>query len=145
MSYPVRRNLENWLDDPRRSMDEFVRSFFDRPLGFEGAGQVKVDVTEDDAAYTVHAELPGVTKEDIEVQIEGNLVALSAEVKRSSEKKEGDKLLHSERYYGRISRSFRLAHEIDDAGAQASFDNGVLSLVLPKKAAGLGRRKVEIK
>ncbi|UXY13891.1 Hsp20/alpha crystallin family protein [Chitiniphilus purpureus] len=144
MNHLVRRNLESLLDDPRRTMDELVRGFFDRPLGFEGAGQVRVDVSEDASNYLVHAELPGVAKEDIDVQIDGDLVSISAEVRRTSEHKDGDKVLRSERYYGRVSRSFRLGQDIDEGGAIAHFENGVLSLTLPKKPLEQGRRRLQI-
>ena len=96
---------------------------------------IKLDVTEDGKAYHVKAELPGVKKEDISVEIDGNQVSLSAEVKRASEKKEGETVVHSERYYGRQYRSFTLDKDIDRNGAQAKFENGILDLTLPKNGA----------
>ncbi len=93
---------------------------------------IKLDVSEDDKAYHVKAELPGVKKEDIAVEIEGNQVSLSAEVKRESEKKQGETVVHSERYYGRQYRSFTLDKEIDRNKAEARFENGILELTLPK-------------
>jgi HSP20 family protein len=101
---------------------------------------IKLDVTEDDKAYRVKAELPGVKKDDIEVEIDGNQVTLSAEVKREEEKKDGETVLHSERYYGRQYRSFTLAKDIDRAKAQAKFDNGVLELTLPKSEGNSSQR-----
>lgn len=97
--------------------------------------EIKVEVKESNGEYTVQAEMPGVKKEDINVQIDGNRVAISAEVKRESEQKEGERVLRSERYYGAVARSFTLAAEVDEAKASASFENGVLKLKLPKKAA----------
>ena len=102
--------------------------------------EIKVEVKESNGDYTVQAEMPGVKKEDINVQIDGNRVAISAEVKRESEQKEGERVLRSERYYGAVARSFTLANEIDEAKATAKFENGVLSLTLPKKAAASGRK-----
>ena len=102
--------------------------------------EARVDVKEAPDRYVVSAELPGVNKEDIQVQIDGNRVSLSAEVKRSSEQKEGERVLRSERYYGAIARSFQLAGEIDEARAEARYDAGVLTLTLPKKAAAAARR-----
>jgi HSP20 family protein len=110
------------------------------PAEVQALGQVKIDVKEDDKSYTVHADLPGVKKEDIHVNIEGNTVAISAEIKRESEKKEGEKLLHSERYFGKVYRSFTLGHDIDEAASKAKFENGVLDLTLPKKTAGAAKR-----
>ncbi len=81
------------------------------------------------------AELPGVKKEDIEVSIDGNHIAISAEVKKEHEEKNGERVLRSERYYGKFSRSFQLAQDVDESTAQAKYSDGVLQLVLPKKAA----------
>jgi HSP20 family protein len=104
------------------------------------APEIKVEVKESASDYRVTAELPGVAKEDIHVEIDGNRVSISGEVKRESEQKEGERVLRSERYYGAVARSFSLANEIDEAKAEAKFENGVLSLTLPKKAATGGRK-----
>ena len=101
---------------------------------------IKVDVTENDKGYVVHAEVPGVKKDDIHVTIEGNQVSISAEVKRETEKKEGDRVLRSERYCGSSYRSFVLPSDIDEAASEAKYDNGVLELKLAKKAAVTGRK-----
>ncbi|MDP2155818.1 MAG: Hsp20/alpha crystallin family protein [Sulfuricella sp.] len=116
--------------------DDLVKGFF-RPVRFEGVTQqmqIKMDLKEDDKAYHVHAEIPGVKKEDIHVTIEGNQVSISAETKKEKEEKEGEKVLRSERYYGKVYRSFTLGHEVDDAKATAKYNEGVLELTLPKKA-----------
>lgn len=102
--------------------------------------EIKVDVKETDAEYSVGAEMPGVKKEDIHVQIDGNRVAIQAETKRESEQKDGERVLRSERYYGSVARSFTLASEIDESKVRAKIDNGVLSLALPKKKAPTARR-----
>jgi HSP20 family protein len=117
------------------AFDDLFRGFFMRPVRFDGQQdiQIKIDVSEDDKAYTVHAEIPGVKKEDINVNIDGNQVAISAEIKNEKEVKEGEKVLHSERYYGRVSRTFTLSDDVDEATAQAKYNNGVLELWLPKR------------
>jgi HSP20 family protein len=122
--------------DPFGDMDDLFKGFFMRPV-FEGQPQIqiKIDVKEDDNAYTVHADIPGVKKEDIQVSIEGNQVSVSAETKVEKEEKKGEKVLRSERYVGKVARSFTLPHEVDDAQAQAKYSDGVLELTLPKKAA----------
>ncbi len=102
--------------------------------------EIRVDVKESAGDYTVHAELPGVAKEDIHVEIDGNRVSISGEVKRQSEKKEGERVLRSERYYGNVARTFVLANEVDENKAEAKYDNGVLTLVLPKRAVAGGRK-----
>ncbi len=121
--------------------DDVFRGFF-RPVRVEGQPQVqiKVDVKEDDKSYTVHAEIPGVKKEDIHVTIDGNQVSISAEVKQEKEVKEGEKVLRSERYYGKVARSFTVASDIDESASQAKYTDGVLELVLPKKIAAASKR-----
>jgi HSP20 family protein len=135
-------NITRW--DPFEDFDDLLKGFFLRPMRVEGQGEqavrIKMDVKEDDKAYTVHAEMPGVRKEDIQVSIDGNQVSIAAEVKREKEEKQGEKVLRSERYYGRVYRAFSLAQDVDQEAARASFDNGVLQLTLPKKAASATRQ-----
>jgi HSP20 family protein len=119
------------------AFDDLFRGFFMRPVRFEGQQdiQIKLDVSEDDKAYSVHAEIPGVKKEDIHVTIDGSQVAISAEVKNEKEVKEGEKLLRSERYFGKTSRIFVLDQDVDEATAQAKYTDGVLELRLPKRTS----------
>jgi HSP20 family protein len=123
-------------------LKEFSRGFWVKPAAFPAGTSVemKVDVKEDDKAFTIRAEIPGVKKDDIKVDIEGNLVSVSAEVKQEREAKEGEKVVYSERTYGMASRSFTLPREVDAQGAKAEYKDGLLSLVLPKKANGSARR-----
>lgn len=130
-------------------LEDFFRGFFVRPVDFGGqslagintdAPQMRVDVKEKADGYEVHAELPGMKKEDIHVHIDGPVVSISAERKQEKETKEGDKVLRTERYFGKVSRSFQLGQEIDEAKASAKFNDGVLELVLPKKAEAQARR-----
>ncbi|MCX8085720.1 MAG: Hsp20/alpha crystallin family protein [Rhodocyclaceae bacterium] len=130
--------------------DDFFRGFFVRPIEMGALGSVaeapsiKIDVKEQEKAYVVHAELPGVKKEDIHVTIDGPLVSISAERKEEKEVKEGERILRSERYFGKVSRSFQLGQDIDDTAATAKFTDGVLELTLPKKAATQSKRlKIE--
>jgi HSP20 family protein len=101
---------------------------------------IKLDVTEDDKAYCVKAELPGVKKEDIQVEVKGDQVSISAEVKREKEEKKGETVVHSERFYGRQYRSFTLGQEIDRKNVAARFQDGVLELTLPKNGHGAAQR-----
>ncbi|QXL84694.1 Hsp20/alpha crystallin family protein [Comamonas sp. NLF-1-9] len=127
--------------------DDFFRDiapgFYVRPLHGDALpqpSQIRVDVKEDDASYCVQAELPGVPKEDIQVSIDGAVVTLRAEVQQHDEKKDGEKVLRSERYFGSVARSFQLPMEVDAAKAKAKYDNGVLTLNLPKKTEGKVQR-----
>lgn len=122
--------------DPFRDMEAFAFPRLRRLFGeMPEEVPIKLDVTEDDKAYYVKAEMPGVRKEDIAVDIEGNQVSLSAEVKREKEEKKGEAVVHSERYFGRQYRAFTLPAPIDRATAEAKFTDGVLSLTLPKTVA----------
>mgnify|MGYP003584812696 FL=1 len=127
--------------------DDFFKDiapgFYVRPLHGDGVptpSQIKVDVKETDGGYTVHAEVPGVPKEDIHVSIDGNVVSLRAEVRQHDQKTEGEKVLRSERYFGSVARSFQLPVDVDAAQAKAKYDNGVLTLTLPKKQGGNAQR-----
>ncbi|SDD15293.1 Hsp20/alpha crystallin family protein [Paraburkholderia lycopersici] len=101
---------------------------------------MKLDVTENDKAYTVKAEMPGVDKKDIDVKIDGNVVSIQAKVERKTEQKEGERVIRRERYSGSFARSFSLASDIDESGANAQYQDGVLSLTLPKKAPAEQKR-----
>jgi HSP20 family protein len=125
--------------DPLGDMvDDFFRGFLVRPVAVEGqvpVRRMKVDVAEQNGDYKVVAELPGVKKEDIKVNIDGDQVSISAETHVAKDAKDGERVLHSERYVGKVSRAFRLADEIDESRASAKYSDGVLELTLPKKAA----------
>jgi len=131
--------------DPFADIDDLFKGFFVRPVMFEGQPQmeIRMDMKEDDKAYTVHADIPGVKKEDIQVSIDGNRVSISAETRVEKEEKEGKKVLRSERYCGKVARSFTVAHDVDEAKAQAKYTDGVLELTLPKKA-GTATKKLAI-
>ena len=127
------------------AFDDLLRGFFVRPVSFEGnngqtAGQFRVEVSENEQAYTLRAELPGVKKEDININIDGDQVAITAEAKNEKEVKEGERLLRSERYYGKLYRAFALGQPIDDGTASAKYTDGILELTLPKKAAAQAKR-----
>lgn len=124
-------------------VDDLFKGFFVRPVVTEPAAaapRLKVDVSEQNGAFKVLAEIPGVKKEDIQVAIDGDEVSISAEVRKETDVKEGERIVHSERYYGKVGRAFRLGQEVDEANAQARYNDGVLELTLPKKAAASARR-----
>lgn len=124
---------------------DLMKGFWVKPLALPGGEELKlkVEVKEDDKAYTVHAEVPGVRKDDIQVEVDGNQVSIRAEVKREKEEKKGEKVLHSERYYGMVSRSFSLPADVDEKAVAASYKDGVLNLTLPKKA-GNGSHRIAV-
>lgn len=125
-------------------IDDFFRGFLVKPVAYDQSDEalrgIRLDVTEQAGAYAVHAEMPGVRKEDIQVRVDGDQVYISAEVRSEHEDKDGRRLVHSERYYGKLARSFRLGQDIDETKVEARFTDGVLELVLPKKAATAARQ-----
>lgn len=104
------------------------------------APALRVDVKETPEAYTLSADLPGVKKEDIHIEVESNVVTLSAETRREAEAKDGEKWLRVERAFGKAVRRLALPQEVDEARAEARFADGVLALTLPKKAPAATRR-----
>ena len=126
------------------NLETAFRRFFPATL-FEAADapqlKMRIDVTENDKAYTVKADIPGVKKDDINVRVEGNMVQIDARTATEREQRgDGDKVLRSERYYGSISRSFSLGQDVDASKVQAKYADGVLSLELPKAAPADSRR-----
>ena len=127
--------------------DDFFKDvapgFFVKPLHGDplpSASQIRIDVKETDKDFTVQADIPGVSKEDIHVSVEGSIVTLRAEIRQQDRQTEGEKVLRTERYYGEVSRSFQRPSDIDEANAKARYDNGVLCLTLPKKISSAPQR-----
>jgi HSP20 family protein len=124
-------------------LDDLFRGFFVRPVEMGNVAEapaIKIDVKEQEKAYLVHAEMPGIKKEDIHVTIDGPTVSITAERKQEKDVKEGERVLRIERYFGKVSRSFQLGQDVDDTAASAKFTDGVLELTLPKKAATQSKR-----
>ncbi len=125
------------------ALDDLFRNFglgpaWNQP---EFVSDMRVDIREDDDAYYIDAEIPGVDKDDIDVSVEGNRVAINAETKRENEKKNGKELI-VERSWGKAYRAFALPADIDGDRTEAHYDKGVLALKLPKKTNGAARRIV---
>ena len=129
------------------AFDDLLRGFFVRPVSFDGThghhetvSQFRVDVSENEQAYVLRAEIPGVRKDDINISIDGDQVAISADVKNEKEVKDGERVLRSERYYGKVYRAFALGQPVDEDAAAAKYNDGILELTLPKKAAAQAKR-----
>jgi HSP20 family protein len=116
-----------------------MKGFFVRPMGLpvgEGTAAVlaiRLDVQESEKAFQVLADIPGVSKEDTKVTVDGGVVTIAAQSRRQAERKEGERVVYRECTQGAVSRSFSLAQEVDAGAADARYENGVLSLNLPKK------------
>ena len=104
------------------------------------AGRARMDVFDKGDRFEVKVDLPGVKKEDIDVSVEGNRVSISATVKEEKEVKAGERVLHTERCMTGYARSFELPVEVSESGSEAVYENGVLSLTLPKRASATTKR-----
>ncbi len=131
-------DIDDMFERLNKSM---MRPFFREGMGIEP--QIKMDVKEADGKYLIHADIPGVNKDDIHVTVDGNRVSISAEMKQEKEAKEGERVIRCERSYGMASRTFTLADEVDEGQIQAKYNNGVLELTLPKKP-GSARKEIPI-
>lgn len=126
--------------DPFRGLDDVFRMPRSLLRGLPEEPQIKMDVSEDDKAFRVKAEIPGVNKDDIKVSIDRNQVSITAEVRKEKEEKKGETVIRSERYYGNQYRGFALQSDIDEAKAEAKYENGVLELTLPKREPATSRQ-----
>lgn len=122
--------------------DDLFKGFFVRPFPFpaETGLEIKLDVKEGDKEFLVQAEIPGVKKEDITVDVDGDTISLRAESKKEKEEKTGEKMVYSERSYGMVGRTFSLPADVDEKAVKAEYKDGVLKLTLPKKTNGAARR-----
>jgi len=107
-------------------------------------GAFRVDISEDEKAIYIEAELPGAKKEDITLQVEDGVLTISAERKQETEEKK--KNYHRvERVYGHFSRSFTLGDSVDQEHIDAKYENGVLHLALPKIEPVKNTKKIDVK
>ena len=134
--YPLRPTLFGNLFDTM--LEEFLTPAAEAARE-GGAFSPRIDVVENERGYQVEADLPGVTKNDLKVSVDGSRVTIEAEVRRETERKEGESVMHTERVVRKYARSFELPHEVDDAQAVAKLEHGVLTLTLPKKQAAQTR------
>ncbi|MCS0587788.1 Hsp20/alpha crystallin family protein [Massilia norwichensis] len=106
----------------------------------DGLAMPRLDVSETEKTFEVHAELPGVKKDDVKVSIDGQRVTIEGECQQANEQRQGEQVVYSERSTRRYQRSFTLPSEVDDAAAEARLENGVLALTLPKRQGNAAKR-----
>lgn len=131
--------------DPFRNAEDFFKEFSMMPSlrAFETEPRIRMDVSENDQAYMIKADVPGVKKDDIKIAIDGNNITIRVSKKEEKEEKAGGNMVCSERYYGEQYRSFTLPQDVDETKAEAKYQDGVLNLTLPKKA-GTGTKEITI-
>ncbi|CAJ1812910.1 MULTISPECIES: Hsp20/alpha crystallin family protein [Aeromonas] len=136
---PSRTSL---FDDLFRDM---ASGFYIRPLhGDPLPSQIRLDLKESDGNYVLQAELPGVAKEDIHVDIHGKQVTLKAEIRQFDSQNKDERTLRSERYFGSVSRTLELPVEVALDKVSARFENGILTLQLPKQVETPAPHRVTI-
>ena len=126
--------MQNFMD---RLIEETARPMRGMVESYEGlTGGLALDVDEEETSYTVTTSLPGVRAEDIKVNLHDDLLTIEAEIPaknvEKTEGKNGRKVLMQERAWGKFSRSIRLPQTVKSESVEAAYDNGVLTLTLPK-------------
>jgi len=128
-------------------VDGILRGFYDSPVSTwntsADSGRLAMDVIEDDTTYVVTADMPGISRAEVSVTIDKNVLTISAESKDEISQNKR-KVLRHERYSGKYARSLRLGEDIDEDKVSAEYRDGVLRLVIPKKAT-VAPRQVEVK
>ena len=131
----IRHNPVRNLWQIRDEMDKLFNHFSSRPFDGEEMPEVdwspRVDIFENKDKFVLKAELPGMSKEDIKVTMQENVLTVKGE-KVAQERGEKDDVHLSERRFGKFARSFRLNDPINSKTIEASFSDGILTLELPK-------------
>lgn len=128
-------NLFDQLVSPSRALGE----------GKEGFFSPRIDVSETADSYEISAELPGVSKDDINITLEEGVLTLEAEVHREEKKEKEGRVIRQERRYGKYMRSFNLGADVSETDIDASFRDGVLTLKAPKREPSQPQRqRIEI-
>jgi HSP20 family protein len=133
-------NLRSFQEEMNRMFNEFFQGGTGGEQGWlAGAWTPPVDIYETDDALILKAELPGVSKDDVSIEVHNNTLILRGERKHEAEVKE-DRYHRVERAYGTFQRSFLLPTMVDQENVQASYHDGVLELRLPKSEAAKPKR-----
>jgi HSP20 family protein len=126
-------------------LDELVPGGFDwTGRGLTGVTYPNVDIAETETGYTIKADLPGLAREDIKVNVADGVLSVSGEKKREVEKREKNRYYHFERSWGRFCRSFTLPTHVDGNNIEAKYTDGVLEVHL-KKSAESKPKAIEVK
>jgi HSP20 family protein len=134
------RDLMAVREEMNRVLNEaFGRGSTDESAWFSGAWSPPVDIYETDDALVLKAELPGFSKDDINIEMKEHTLVIKGERKREDELKEGS-YHRTERVYGAFQRSFLLPTTVDQEKVKASYKDGVLELRLPKVQAAQPKR-----
>jgi HSP20 family protein len=136
---------------PRSSFFD-VERYFDSPFfgmrASEGtrdtAFSPRVDVREKEDGYEITAELPGVSKDDVNITLNNGILSIQAESRQEDTQEENGRVIRQERRYGKFVRSFDLGNQVQDSDIKANFENGVLKLNVPKTDPQSAAKRIEI-
>jgi HSP20 family protein len=115
----------------REAMDQLFDEAFTRPFGMTEFSMPAIDLYQTNEDVIVKAALPGMTAEDVEISVAGDMLTLKGEIQRKDEREDAAYLIREQRY-GRFERSLMLPTEVQSDKAQAEFENGLLTVTLPK-------------
>ena len=119
---------------PRRSSFDLFDDFFnDDFLPRRDRNLMKTDIKEHKNKYIVEIDLPGFSKENIDLSLNNGYLNIHAKLEKNNDKEDEGKFLHRERFFGECSRSFYVGDEIEEKDIQAEFKNGILKIDIPKK------------
>jgi HSP20 family protein len=141
MNMLVRRQpIGSFLDDFFGDWLNYSAPVATRRTDAPAVARARLDVLDKGGHYAVKVDLPGVAKDDIKITLDGARVSIEADAKGESDVKDGERVLHTERYATSYARRFELPAEVAEDGAEAKFENGVLNLTLPKRAAAQSKQ-----
>lgn len=145
MTQLTRRTPNRTLRDLQREVDSIFDQFFGRDSGDESPSAVwapRTDLAETDEAFRIRVDVPGMEKDDININLQNNTLTLSGE-RASERKEEGEEFVRVERAFGNFHRTFTLPDAVDHENIEATYDNGVLTINIPKTETST-RRQIEI-
>ncbi|MBO4423519.1 MAG: Hsp20/alpha crystallin family protein [Clostridia bacterium] len=126
--------------DPFKELKAFQKAFFNDDV----QSNIKTDIRDTGDSYVIDAELPGYTRDEINVEVKDDILTISAEKHTETNEEDKNGYIRRERYFGSVSRSFNIS-EVEASEITAKHDNGVLTLTLPKKKEVIPQsRKIEI-
>ncbi|MFC4653152.1 Hsp20/alpha crystallin family protein [Lactococcus nasutitermitis] len=147
MSNDLMNSQNNWMDFGDDFFNNFGRNFFKNGFGFPDSTRqmtMQTDVSESDTAYTVKIDLPGLKKENIQIDYNDGILSVSGKQEREDEaRNDAGEVIHSERYYGSYSRQYSLPN-VERETVTAKYDGGVLTLELPKLKVDSTDHRIEI-
>ncbi|PIE42025.1 MAG: heat-shock protein Hsp20 [Gammaproteobacteria bacterium] len=132
---------------PRSNLFDFDRFFDTSPMHTmsKEIASPRVDIKEKDSHFEISAEMPGIKKEAIQVHVHNGILSIEAETNDEKTEEKDGKIIRKERYSGKMVRSFTLGNNISESDISANFEDGILTLTVPKEApAKPVARKIEI-